>query len=140
MPTTTLYTLEASDVTVSNGVSLSGGNQGSGIQLMNQTITLNTDAWVTVDVFDSDTNFNDSDSSQTLDGAQTYGGVAYTGGQRVEAEYTLTVQDSSGNTYTVIGFNINETGAPNSYGTVEGLAFIGPVGGFPPPPSVSRLR
>lgn len=132
MPTTTLYTLEASDITISGGASLSGITQGNGSQLMGQSITLGTNAWKTVDVADTDANFNDSDNSQTLDGAQTYDGVSYANGLRVEAEYTLTVQDPDGNTYTVIGFNINEPGAANSYGTVEGLSFVGPVGGFPP--------
>lgn len=132
VPTFTLYTLGASDISISNGVSLSGGNQGSGVQLLNQTITLNTNQWEAVDVFDSEANFEDSDATQTLDGAQTYDGVAYANGLRVEAEYTLTLTDPDGNTYTAIGFNINEVGGANTYGTVEGLAFIGGVGGFPP--------
>ena len=83
-------------------------------------------------MFDTDANFEDSDNSQTLDGAQTYNWVSYASGLRVEAEYRLTVQDPDGNSYTVIGFNINEAGGGPSYGTVEGLSFIWPIGGFPP--------
>jgi hypothetical protein len=132
MPTTTMYTLEASNITISNGVSLSGVNQGNGSQLMGQTITLGSNIWKAVDVFDTDANFEDSDNSQTLDGAQSYNGVAHASGLRVEAEYRLTVQDPDGNSYTLIGFNINEAGGGPSYGTVEGLSFVGPIGGFPP--------
>ncbi|MEM6578675.1 MAG: Hint domain-containing protein, partial [Pseudomonadota bacterium] len=36
-----------------------------------------------------------------------------------------------GNLYDVLAFNINEGGGP-SFATVEGLAFLGGVGGFPP--------
>ena len=50
---------------------------------------------------------------------------------RAEAEYALTLQDPDGNTYTVLGFNINEPGV-TSFSTVEGLAFLGGVGDFPP--------
>jgi hypothetical protein len=132
MPSTKMYTLEASNITISNGVSLSGFTQGDGSQLMGQTITLGSNTWKTVDVFDTDANFEDSDNSQTLDGAQTYNGVSHASVLRVEAEYRLTVQDPDGNSYTVIGFNINEAGGGPSYGTVEGLSFIGPIGCFPP--------
>ncbi|MGB3409469.1 MAG: Hint domain-containing protein, partial [Jannaschia sp.] len=131
LPAATLYTLEASQISVSGGGSLSGITQGDGSHLVGRTLTLNSNLWKTVQVFDDDANFEDNDTSQVLDGAQTYGGTNHPSGRRVEAEYRLTVQDPSGNTYTVIGFNINEPGG-NAFGTVEGLAFIGPIGGFPP--------
>ena len=126
----TLYALAEDQLTISGDAQLSGFDQGDASQLMGQTITLNSNSWETIDVDDSDANFNDSDSSQTLAGAQTVFGVSYASGLRVEAEYTLTVEDSDGNEYTLIGFNINEAGSEfPSYGTVEGLAFIGT---FPP--------
>jgi hypothetical protein len=127
MPTTTMYTLEASNITISNGVSLSGVNQGNGSQLMGQTITLGSNIWKAVDVFDTDANFEDSDNSQTLDGAQSYNGVAHASGLRVEAEYRLTVQDPDGNSYTLIGFNINEAGDGPSRATT-------PFGSYATPP------
>lgn len=132
LPSFTLFTTGASNVTVSDGQSLSGFTQGDGSHLLGTTLTLGSNTRDVVQVFDSnDSDFSDSDNSQTLDGPQTYDGVSYAGGLRVEAEYTLTVQDPDGNTFTLIGFNINEPGA-TSFSTIEGLAFIGPVGGFPP--------
>ena len=138
MPVFTLYTLEAANVSIvdptdpSAAPVLSGFDQGSGVHLDGMEITLNSNAWQTVDVFDDDNNFNDSESGQNLDSDITYGSATYDAGSRVEAEYRLTVVDPSGNTYTLIGFNINSSDGSPSYGTVEGLAFIGPVSGFPP--------
>lgn len=132
MASYTVFTLEASEISISGGASLSGITQGDGSHLMSQTITLNSNDWQSVQVSDDDANFNDSEGGQVLDGAQTYDGVSHASGLRVEAEYTLTVQDPDGNTYTLIGFNINEAGGGASYGTVEGVAFVGGVGGFPP--------
>ncbi len=133
MPVNTIYALGESQISISGGGQLSGISQGDGTHLAGRTITLNSNAWEAIDVFDSagDTNFADSDNSQTLSGAQMMDGVAYSNGARVEAEYELTLRDPDGNTYTVLGFNINEGGGV-SYGTVEGLAFVGGVGGFPP--------
>ncbi|MEM9432803.1 MAG: Hint domain-containing protein [Pseudomonadota bacterium] len=131
MPVTTIYALDRDLITISGGESLSNPNQGSGVQLQGLTITLNSNAWSPIDVNDSDNFFNDSDNSQTLVNPTTLGGVSFTAGRRVEAEYTLSVEDPDGNSYTLYGFNINEPGV-TSYTTVEGLAFLGPVGGFPP--------
>lgn len=133
MPVNTIYTLGESQMSISGGAQLSGVTQGDGSHLVGRTITLNSNAWEAIDVFDSagDTNFDDSDSSQTLSGAQTLDGTAYADGARVEAEYELTLRDPDGNTYTALGFNINEPGV-TSYATVEALAFVGGVGGFPP--------
>lgn len=132
----TIYTLEESNISISGGQQLSGLTQGDGSHLVGTTITLNNNDWVAVEVDDSDdTDFGDTDSSQSLDAGTdpsiTYDGTTYADGLRVEAEYALTVQDPDGITYTLIGFNINEPGVP-SFATVEGLAFIGGVGGFPP--------
>ncbi|MFX0542081.1 Hint domain-containing protein [Roseovarius sp. S4756] len=133
MPVNTIYTLAASQISVSGGGQLSGITQGDGTHLAGRTITLNSNAWDSIDVFDStgDTSFDDSDTSQSLSGAQTLNGTSFANGARVEAEYELTLRDPDGNEYTVLGFNINEPGV-TSYATVEGLAFVGGVGGFPP--------
>ncbi|MDO6591308.1 hypothetical protein DS901_00665 [Loktanella sp. D2R18] len=131
MPVETVYTLEASNITISNGAQLSGLTQGDGSHLIGETITLDNNDWQTVDVFDSDGNFQDSSDTQSLSGAQVYDGVPYADGLRVEAEYTLLVEDSTGTQYTLVAFNINEVGVA-SFATVEGLAFVGGVGGFPP--------
>jgi hypothetical protein len=133
LPVFTLYALGASNITVSGGGTLSGFTQGDGSHLVGRTLTLNTNAWQAVAVNDDDANFADNDGGQTLSGAQTVFGTAYAAGRVVEAEYTLTVTDPDGNTYQIIGFNINEAGSPHpSFGTIEGLAFIGPPGGWPP--------
>ncbi|SLN12588.1 hypothetical protein PSA7680_00206 [Pseudoruegeria aquimaris] len=131
MPEFVVYTLPESQITVSGGQQLSGFSQGSGVHLAGQTITLNSNAWEPVTITDTDSFFGDSDNSQTLTNAITYDGESYAAGRRVEAEYTLTVEDPDGNQYTLIGFNINEPGV-TSYATVEGLAFIGGPGEFPP--------
>lgn len=127
-----IYTLDALNVTVSGGGSLSGITQGDASHLAGLTITLNSNAWNVVDINDNDGTFDDNDTGQTLNGAQTINGVLRASGTVAEAEYRIVVQDPSGNQYTIIGFNIREPGAPNAFGTIEGLAFIGPIGGFPP--------
>ncbi len=133
MPVFTVHTLGAGQVTVSGGGSLSGLTQGDGSHLVGRSITLNSRDWTPVQVQDDDANFADNDATQTLSGAQTLYGTAYAAGRVVEAEYTLTVRAPDGTTYRIIGFNINEPGSPHpAYGTVEGLAFIGPPGGWPP--------
>jgi hypothetical protein len=129
----TLYALGAGDVSISGGGSLSGYTQGDGSQLQGLTITLTAPNWEAVAISDDDNYFADTDGSQVLTTAQTIFGTGHAAGRVVEAEYTLTLQDAGGNTYTVIGFNINEAGSPYAaYGTVEGLAFVGPPGSWPP--------
>ena len=132
MPIYTNYALGESQISVSGGEQLSGITQGDGSHLVGETITLDSNAWEAVEIDDSENDFDDSDNSQSLDGPQTFDGTAYSGGERVEAEYQLTLQDPDGNSYTVLGFNINEGGGGQTYSTVEGLAFVGGVGGFPP--------
>jgi hypothetical protein len=127
-----IFTLEASNITISDSGSLDGVTGGNASQLSGKTITLDSNAWLEMFIDDDDPNFADNDGGQTLDGAQSYDGAGpFADGTKVEAEYTVEVTDGV-NTYTLIGFNINEPGAANSYGTVEGLAFIGGVQGFPP--------
>lgn len=131
MPLETIYALEASNVAVSGGGQLSGITQGDGSHLLGLTLTLLSNDWVTVLISDNDPSFSDNDGSQRLEGAQTFDGVTYAGNRRVEAEFGITVEDPDGVVYQLLAFNINEPGV-RSYATVEGLAFIGGAGGFPP--------
>ncbi len=135
MVTHTVYSLEASNVTVSGGKELSGYTVGGGSHLAGETITLDNNDWVTVDIHDlGDTNFDDNDPSQTLASAITYDGTEHAAGLAIEAEYKVVVQDPDGNTYSLLGVNINEAAQDpdaNAYGTVEGLAFVGGTGAFP---------
>lgn len=132
MPINTIYALGQSQITVSGGGQLSGITQGDGSHLAGRTITLNSNAWTAMSINDNESNFDDSDVNQVLNGAQSFDGTSYASGLRVEAEYSITVQDSAGNQYVLLAFNINEGGPGPAYGTVEGLAFVGGVGGFPP--------
>lgn len=126
-----VWILEAGNITISGGQSLSGFTQGDGSHLIGQTIQLDSNDWLETRITDSDTLFQDNDGSQSLDGAQTVNGVIFADGTAVEAEYRLILTDpATGETWQVLGFNVTNS-APN-YATVEGLAFVGPVGGFPP--------
>lgn len=124
MPDYNIFTLPESEITISGGGVLSGGNQGEGSHLDGLTITLDTNNFQEVLVTDNDDFFADNDGNQSLTNAINYDGTNHAAGRRVEAEYTLTVEDPDGNTYTLIGFNIVGTGGGNPYGTVEGLAFL----------------
>lgn len=126
-----VWMLEQSKITVSGGKSLDGITQGDGSHLVGETLRLNSNDWLQSSLRDnaSDTTFDDNDPSQRLDGAETIDGVSYNNGARIEAEYRLTVRDPDGNTHDVLGYNVNEPGQSPTYGTVEGLTF---VGGFPP--------
>ena len=127
----TIYTLAESNMSISGGLELSGITQGNGSHLVGASITLNNAQWQAITVTDTDTNFQDSDGSQTLTNTTTMDGTTFAAGQRVEAEYALDVMDPDGNVYRVLGFNINEPGV-TSFATVEALAFVGGPGGFPP--------
>lgn len=128
-----VWMLEASNITVSGGQSLSGFTQGDGSHLVGGTIRLESNHWLETDVRDGgqDTSFDDNDSNQRLDGAQTIGGILYGNSARVEAEYRITLLDPvTGETWDVLGYNVDNSSP--SYATIEGLAFVGPPGGFPP--------
>lgn len=124
-----IFALGDSQLSVSGGGQLDGVTQGDGSHLVGLEITLNSNAWTEVDISDDDTDFRDNDGSQRLDGAQSFDGTSYASGTRVEAEYGLTLTDGT-DTWQVVGFNI--VNSSPSYGTVEGLAFVGGPGGFPP--------
>jgi hypothetical protein len=131
LPDYSVWILEAGDITISGGRSLSGITQGDGSHLLGQTIRLESNDWHETRISDSDSSFEDSDGTQRLNGAQTIGGVTYANGTVVEAEYRLTLTNPlTGDTWEVLAYNVNNS--TPAYGTVEGLAFVGPVGGFPP--------
>ncbi|MGR3636299.1 MAG: Hint domain-containing protein [Shimia sp.] len=124
------WALGESLVTVSGGEQLDGVSQGDGSHLVGETITLNTNAWEQIHVSDggSDSNFDDNDGNQRLDGAQTFDGVGYGNNTRIEAEYEFILQDpATGLTYRVVSVNFRNSSP--AYGTIEGLAFVGE---FPP--------
>lgn len=134
MPVFTFQAIGASHVNITGGAppggnSLSGINQGTGIHLNNATITLLPGGVETIDVFDSDSGFGDSDNSQRLEGTQTFDGVTYPDNIRVEAEYRIDLTDGI-TTWTFFALNFN-TSNP-TFGTVEGLVFID-TGVGPPP-------
>lgn len=126
-----VWMLEKGNITVSDGASLDGITQGDGSHLVGRSITLDSNDWLETRVRDNDGFFDDNDNDQHLDGHQQIDGANYTPGTKVEAEYRLTLQDpSTGETWDVLGYNVNNSSP--AYGTVEGLAFVGPSGGFPP--------
>lgn len=129
MPTYDIYVLGESQLSISGGAVLDGVTQGDGSHLIGRTITLNSKLWKPVSINDSNTNFSDNDSSQRLAGAQQIDGVNFANNTILEAEYGLTLSDGT-NSWTVVGFNANNSSP--SYATIEGLAFIGGPGGFPP--------
>lgn len=125
----TIFALDESDLTLSGGVQLDGVTQGDGSHLMGATLTLNAANWTPIDITDNDPNFQDSDTSQVLNGAQEIAGTTYASGTVVEAEYSFVVSDGT-NSWTLVGFNVNNSSPV--FGTVEGIAVIGGPGGFPP--------
>ncbi|WP_417209913.1 Hint domain-containing protein [Antarctobacter sp.] len=129
MPTYDIWVLGEGDVTISGGGQLDGVTQGDGSHLVGRTLTLNSTNWSAISVNDDDTSFADNDSGQQLNGAQVVDGVTYVNGSVVEAEYAFNVTDGT-NTYTLVAFNVQNSSP--SYATVEGIAFIGDPGGWPP--------
>ncbi len=144
MPSYTIYVLDEADITLTNSdgsaQTLDGVTQGDGSHLVGDKLTLNGPNWTPVEISDDDDNFSDNDTrgdaAQTLVNETSLDESTFSAGTKVEAEYSFVVTDgtfdSEGNpvTWTLVGFNA-ATGSP-SYGTLEGLAFIGGPGGFPP--------
>lgn len=124
-----IYVLSETDVTVSGGVTLDGVTQGDGTHLIGKTLTLNAPNWTPVSINDDDVAFADNDGNQTLNGAQTINATTYNAGAVVEAEFGITVTDGV-NTWQMIAFNVRDSNP--AFGTIEGLAFIGDPGGWPP--------
>lgn len=112
------------------GNGLDGVDQGDGRHLVGAMITLSDNNWQAIEITDDDANFQDNDGGQRLINSETVNGFTHPPGTIVEAEYSFTVTDPSGNSYTLVAFNFRDSSP--SYGTVEGLAFLGDPGGFPP--------
>ncbi|MEL7257604.1 MAG: Hint domain-containing protein [Pseudomonadota bacterium] len=126
----TIAILPESDVTISGGTILDGVTQGDGSHLVGEFITLGAGPLTQLDITDSgsDADFDDNDGNQRLDGAQTFDGVLFSDGTRIEAEYQFELRDNdTGEIYQVIGVNLRNSSP--AFGTVEGLAFVGQ---FPP--------
>lgn len=136
-----IFMLPESLITVtgeSSGSGLDGVTGGNGSHLAPQggnpgaTITLNANDWLEIELNDNDNNFQDNDGGQRLVNEENFNSQTYPANSVVEAEYGITVTDPSGNVYQLVSFNIRQSGDTNPFGNVEGLAFIGPQGGFPP--------
>lgn len=134
MPTYTVWMLEKQNITVSNGGSLDGVTQGNGSHLLNQTITLNSNAWLQTSIEDDDPDFEDFNTVETtlqvLDGPQFIDGQLYADGTRVEAEYQITLTDGT-NIWTAYAYNVNNSAPP--FATIEGLIFLPNAQGDYPP-------
>jgi hypothetical protein len=131
MPVTSVWMLDKLNITVSGGGDLSGITQGAGTHLIGRTVTLNNNNWRETRIDDNDANFDDNDTTQRLSGAQVINGVSYANNTIVEAEYKLTLRNpATGQTWQVIGYNVNNSNP--AFGTIEGLAFVGPPAGWPP--------
>lgn len=130
MATFSVWILGESNVSISGGKSLDGITQGDGSHLVGETVTLTSSDWVETFLRDNDTDFDDNDGNQRLDGDQTINGTSYTDGTRVEAEYRIVLDDGNGNSYEAIAYNI--VNSSPAYGTVEALSFVGPPQGWPP--------
>lgn len=127
----TIWMLEKGNIAVSGGGSLDGITQGDGSHLPGRTITLLTNDWIETQIADNDPNFDDNDTGQRLIGAQTIDGTTYAPNTVVEAEYLIILEDpQTGIQYTAVGYNVNNSSP--AYATIEGLAFVGGQGGFPP--------
>ncbi len=144
----TIYTLHEDNITVtgeassgpspssgssaaspSGGTGLDGITQGDGSHLVGATITLGSHDWQGIAIDDNDPSFDDNDGSQRLAEDTEFGGTTFAAGTRVEAEYSVTLTDGT-DTWTAIAFNIHNS-SPH-YAQVEGFAFVGPDGSFPP--------
>ena len=135
MPTYSVWMLEKLNISVSGGRNLDGVTQGDGSHLVGRTVTLNSDAWLETRLVDNDFDFEDNDGTQqTLAGPQVINGVAYTGGQRVEAEYRITLTDGT-TTWTAYAYNV--TNSNPAYATIEGLVFLPDANGNYPPVGVA---
>ncbi len=125
-----VWFLGADDIALSEG-SLDGQTQGDASHLLNVTLTFQTNAWQESQIEDDDAFFDDNDGSgQRLAQPLTLGSVTYPENTRIEAEYTIQFEDPDGNVYTAYGFNVNNSNP--AYATIEGLAFLGDDGDWPP--------
>lgn len=124
------WALGESSVSLSGGGILDGVTQGDGSHLQGLMLTIDSFNYEQIFYTDNDSRADDNDRSQRLDGAQTFDGVSYGNNTRIEFEYQFTLYDAATDTeYTALALNFRTTSP--SYGTIEGLVFVGeapPVG------------
>ncbi len=128
-----IWIVEGFNLSISGGQELSGFTQGDGSHLDGETIRIDSRNLLEVRVRDrgSDRFFDDNDGDQVLRGSQTINGTTYSNNTVIEAEYLIVLRDpNTGIEYTAVGINVRDSSP--SYATVEGIAFIGPQGAFPP--------
>ena len=82
-----------SDISLSGGAVLDGVTQGDGSHLVGEFLTINTTTTTEFFVTENDTDFDDNDGDQLLNGTQSFDGTTYADGTRIEAEYQFVVQD-----------------------------------------------
>lgn len=126
-----IWVLGESSVSLTGGVTLDGITQGDGSHLVGETMTLTTRDFQRVDIKDggSDSNFDDNDGNQRLDGTQTLFGTTYANNTIIEAEYEFVLRDdATGLEYRVIAVNFRNSSP--SYATNEALAFVGAIPPF----------
>lgn len=132
----TIWVLGESDISLTGGVTLDGITQGDGSHLVGESLTINALSWQRIDVKDNgpDSDFDDNDGSQRLEGAQTIDGVSYGNATQIEAEYQFVLEDSAtGERYQALAVNLNNSGP--TYATNEAVAFVDKV-----PPAGVALR
>jgi len=120
-----IWALGESQLSISGGGQLDGVTQGDGSHLLGLTVTLNSFNFQELFIRDrgSDSNFDDNDGNQRLQGAQTFDGVSYSNNTTIEAEYRITLRDpDSGILYDALAINFRTTSP--SYGTIEGISFV----------------
>lgn len=120
-----VWALGESQLLISGGGQLDGVTQGDGSHLEDLTITLNSYDFVELQLRDSggDVDFDDNDGNQRLDGAQSFDGVSYADGTRVEAEYQIILRHpATGEEYVALAVNLRDSSPV--YGTAEGLVFV----------------
>ena len=132
----TIWAVAESSLTItgpSGPIGLDGVTQGDGSHLFGATIVWNGGGWDSIEIRDNDPNFDDNDDNQRLENTpQFVFGVRYAGRPLIEAEYLIILEAPGGARYTAVGVNVNGPGPGPAFGSVEGLAFVGPR----PPPGV----
>ena len=117
------WALGEASVTVSGGGQLDGVTQGDGSHLVGLSITLNSATFENLDFADNDTNFDDNDGGQRLNGSQSFDGQTYSNNTVVEAEYQMILRDpNTGIEYRAVAVNMQNS--TPSYATIEGIAFV----------------
>ncbi len=127
-----VWALTESDVLFSGSAERDGVMQGNGSHRVGQTMTVDSSQWTPIDITGAEFAFQGCDN-RTLTTAQTFGGVTYGAGTRVEAEYSFVVSQGAEN-WTVTSFNFVTTSP--EFRAAEGIA----IACTAPPPTGVPLR